>query len=549
MARKRNFEKWAPNAKIGSAPDRRSAESLADKPDVNLSGGDHFATRSRANDFVRLMRTLPDPDPVLRKMGRGITALQELLTDSHLESVWSVRCAATSGAEWFMAAGQEGRREQEAADAFAEELKDMDIPRIIEEMMDAVAFGYSPLEVLWTATEGHWGIGNIVGKPPQWFEFDQNNNLVLKTGILGTEELPENRFLLVRHRPSYANPYGVKVFSKCFWPATFKKNGFRWWTVFVEKYGGAFMYGKYPSNAGEEFKNELLSALEKMVADAVAIAPEGSEITITTAADKSGSSGVHQSYIQMANAEISKAVLGQTLTTEIGEKGSYAAAVAHNLVREDLAAADRRRISAAFNRLAAVYTFYNFGGDVIPPLFQFVKDEDLQADRAERDVKLHQIGWRPKKEYISREYGIPEEEFELTGEPAGGAEDELPGFRRDPLISEKGHPENCPCGCHDRKNRRSLFHKLVLRFASKEEKAAAKDARLMSEFAGQMLAQGQDEIDSAVEAYADALGTVNNYEDAAEALQKVFEKRSVKGFTRLIDEVRFAAQGIGGRHA
>lgn len=71
-----------------------------------------FATRQRANDFIRLMRTLPDPDPILRKMGRGITALHELLTDSHLESVWSVRCSAASGAEWFCAAGGEGGREK-----------------------------------------------------------------------------------------------------------------------------------------------------------------------------------------------------------------------------------------------------------------------------------------------------------------------------------------------------------------------------------------------------------------------------------------------------
>ncbi|MDR0877233.1 MAG: DUF935 domain-containing protein, partial [Treponema sp.] len=403
----RNFQKWAPDTRIDG-----TKESLTGRPDVNLSGGDHFATRTRVNDFVRLMRTLPDLDPVLRKMGRGISALQELLTDSHLESVWTIRCAATSGAEWFMAAGADGRREQEAADSFAGQLSNMDIPRIIEEMMDAVAYGYSPLEVLWKADHGYWGIGNIVGKPPQWFEFDQNNNLVLKTNSgIATEELPENRFLLVRHRPSYANPYGVKIFSKCFWPVTFKRNGFQWWTVFVEKYGGAFLQGEYPVNAPQEYQDKLIAGLESMVANAVAIVPEGSKITITSASDKGGSNTVHETFIKAVNAEISKAVLGETLTTEIGERGSYAAANTHNDVREELAAADRRRISAAFNRLAAVYTRYNFGGEVTPPRFEFVKDEDLQADRAERDVNMYQFGWRPDKAYISREYGIPEEEF------------------------------------------------------------------------------------------------------------------------------------------
>jgi phage gp29-like protein len=536
MAQKKNSGKWAPHERIDLAK-----ESLTDRPDVNLSGGDQFATRTRANDFLRLMRTLPDPDPVLRKMGRGITALQELLADSHMESVWSVRCSAASGAEWFMAAGNEGRREQEAADAFAAELADMDVPRIIEEMMDAVAYGYSPLEVLWTAKEGRWGIENIVGKPPQWFEFNGDNKLVFRTGINGAEELPENRFLLVRHRPSYANPYGDKVFSKCFWPATFKKNGWRWWTVFVEKYGGAFAYGTYAKNASQEDKAELLKTLEKMIADAVAVVPEGTEVTIASAADKGGSSAVHAAYIQMANAEISKAVLGQTLTTEIGDKGSYAAAQTHNEVREHLAAADRRRISAAFNRLASAYTFYNFGGDAAPPLFTFVEDEDLQMDKAERDVMVHQMGYGFSKEYISRVYGIPEEDLiarEASGEPSGN--DTLPGFSR-----PENHPADCPCGC--REPEPGLFKNIAALFAPKAEKAARKDERLMREFGTRMLAAGQDEIDQAVEAYVDALGGVNSFDGAAEALLTEYNRRNPARLAALTNEIRYAASGIGGR--
>jgi len=533
-------EQWSPNSKIGD-----EKKTVSDTPDVNISGGDHFATRSRANDFVRLVRTLPDPDPVLKKMGRGITALQELLTDSHLESVWSIRCAATSGAEWFMAPGDDSSGAQEFADAFAEELKDMDIPRIIEEMMDAVAFGYSPLEVLWALKEKRWGISNIVGKPPQWFEFNQDNKLVLKTGAFATEELPENRFLLVQHRPSYANPYGVKVFSKCFWPVTFKKNGFRWWTVFVEKYGGAFMYGKYPPNAGETFKKELLDALEKMVADAVAIAPEGSEITINSAADKKGSSDVHHSYIQAANQEISKAVLGQTLTTEVGDVGSFAAAKAHDLVRGDLAAADRRRISAAFNRLAAVYTFYNFGADAAPPQFQFVKDEDLQTPRAERDTKLHTLGWRPKKEYFIKEYGMQEDDFDLASEPSGG--DSFPGFNQ--IIPDRKHPKNCSCGCGDiKKKKRSFFRKLLtMLFASKEEKELEKDADLMDRFESTMLKAAQEETDATVDILVDALGQAHDFDEAFTALGDAYKKLNPARCAALLNEVRYAASQIGAK--
>lgn len=539
MSRKqRNFQNWGP----GSKTDRVS-EGLADRPEVNLAGGDHFATRARANDFVRLMRTLPDPDPILRKMGRGISALQELLTDSHMESVWSVRCSTVSGSEWFIEAGADGKREQEASDAFAEQLAALDIPRVIEEMMDAVAYGYSPLEVLWELDGVRWGIGGIVGKPPQWFEFDQNNRLVFRTGAVGIEEIPENRFLLVRHRPSYANPYGDKVFSKCFWPVTFKKNGFRWWTVFVEKYGGAFMYGKYPNNAGEEYKTELLGALEKMISDAVAIAPEGSEITIEALANKGSVSNVHAEYIAMANSEISKAVLGQTLTTEIGDKGSYAASKTHNMVREDLAAADRRRIAAAFNRLASVFTFYNFGAEVVPPVFSFVKDEDLQPARAKRDVDLYALGWRPKKSYIAREYGMQEEDFDLFeakqsfATQVGGR----PGHSHDRLAAATAATPTA-------KKPKGLAERFAALFASKEDKAAAKDDALLGDYEETLLGKAQEDMDAKIDALVDAAGQAATYEDALEALVSAYGRLDFARGSELLDNARYAASQIGARH-
>jgi phage gp29-like protein len=101
---------------------------------------------------------------------------------------------------------------------------------------------------------------------------------------------------------------------------------------------------RFPNNTSEADKAALPDALERMVSDAAAVAPEGCEITIESLANKSGVSNIHSQYIDTANAEMSEAVLGQTLATEIGGKGSYAAAAAHNLVRGGLAQAGRRRM-------------------------------------------------------------------------------------------------------------------------------------------------------------------------------------------------------------
>jgi hypothetical protein len=60
----------------------------------------------RANDFIRLTRPLPDPGPVLRRMGGNTGVLRKFLTGSRLERVWPARCSAASGAHWFISAGE-----------------------------------------------------------------------------------------------------------------------------------------------------------------------------------------------------------------------------------------------------------------------------------------------------------------------------------------------------------------------------------------------------------------------------------------------------------
>ena len=43
-----------------------------------------IATRAKAIDFWSFMHYLPNPDPVLKKMGKDISAYREILSDSHV---------------------------------------------------------------------------------------------------------------------------------------------------------------------------------------------------------------------------------------------------------------------------------------------------------------------------------------------------------------------------------------------------------------------------------------------------------------------------------
>lgn len=59
-----------------------------------------IATRAKAIDFWSFMHYLPNPDPVLKKMGRDISVYREILSDSHVGGCVRRRKAAIKGLEW-----------------------------------------------------------------------------------------------------------------------------------------------------------------------------------------------------------------------------------------------------------------------------------------------------------------------------------------------------------------------------------------------------------------------------------------------------------------
>lgn len=92
-------------------------------------------------------------------------------------------------------------------------------------MTDAVLYGYQPCEIMWGRSARAWHITDIVGKPPEWFLFDNDNRLRFRAKDAGTEgeDVPLNKFVVPRQDATYDNPYGFPDLSMCFWPVTFKK--------------------------------------------------------------------------------------------------------------------------------------------------------------------------------------------------------------------------------------------------------------------------------------------------------------------------------------
>ncbi|RDF11256.1 DUF935 family protein [Haemophilus paraphrohaemolyticus] len=361
-----------------------------------------IASRANAIDYWSFMHYLPNPDPVLKKMGKDISAYREILSDSHVGGCVRRRKAAIKGLEWRITpTGNE--KTDEILTALFDRLP---LSHIISQILDATLFGYQALEVMWESENGLLLPTAIVGKPQEWFVFDEENQLMLRTKDNRNGDLvPEKKFLLATQQADFLNPYGRADLAMCFWAATFKKGGFKFWLEFMEKYGSPWLVGKHPRQAQIHEIDELLDSMEKMLGTAVAAIPEDSSIDLKESASKGASSQVFDDFLRYCKSEIAIALLGQNQTTEA--EANRASATAGLEVTRDIRNDDASLVEGVFNQLLAWICELNFNVETLPA-FELFEQESIDKLQAERDKILTEIGVSFTEQYIHRTYGFEE---------------------------------------------------------------------------------------------------------------------------------------------
>ena len=392
---------------------------------------EEIATRKRSLNYYSLaMSYLPDPDIVLKKQGKDMKVYKELLCDSHVFVCVQSRKAGVLSLEWEI---NRGLDKDETAEKVIETIKKLDIYKFINDILDATLFGFQPIEIIWGRVDNLVLPIELKAKPSEWFCFDDENQLKFRTKehYFG-EELPPKKFLCPQSNPSYENPYGERTLSRVFWPVTFKKGGLKFWVIFTEKYGIPHLIGKHPRGASEEETDRLAGLLEQMVQDAIAVIPDDSSVEIQEA-NKSSSAEIFEKLMDKMNAEISKAILGQTLTTEVGSTGSYAASNTHFAVRQDIIDADKKMVEKTINKLIQWIYEINFSNKDIP-VFEMFEVEDIDLGLAQRDKILSETGVKFTKDYFIKNYGLEEEDFDIR-------EDIIPATPQFSQFKEEPEPE------------------------------------------------------------------------------------------------------------
>ncbi len=369
-----------------------------------------IATRQRSIDFYTLGMYLPNPDTLLKKLGKDITVYKELRADGHVQGCITSRKAGTKKLLWDI---DRGKSQSRQAKYISDAVKALPVHRIINQILNAPLYGYQVMEVMWDPKT--WTPSDVVGKPQQWFVFNEDNELRFRTkdnwnGI----QLPEKKFLVASHDADYENPYGFPLLSCCFWPVTFRKGGYKFWVTFTEKFGMPFIVGKLPRGADKAQRDEFADTLEAMVQDAIAVIPDDGSVEIPETKN-TGSADLYDKLISACKNEISIALLGHTGSSQ-STPGKLGGEDQAGDVRDDIIGDDKRIVEDTFNQLIKWISFYNFSERTELPEFILYEEEDVDKTLSERDEKLttalDKSNLRLSKKYYQKGYALDDEDLE-----------------------------------------------------------------------------------------------------------------------------------------
>ena len=263
---------------------------------------------------------------------------------------------------------------------------------VISDLTDATAKGYSVVELNWRSAGGQWTpiAGNW--RYPQDFWFDCGNTASFVSEQAELVSLPYGKFI-VHHATGKTGWVPRRGVAKvAMWSWMLKSFALRDWAAFLDAYGVPWRIGKYHKNATRDQIGKLKGVITRMASDNAAIIPEGMSIEFPNV--KPASASGRNPFLELAeyiDKQISKLVLGQTLTTDGG--ASHAQARVHGEVQAMVVEADARAIARTLTeQLITPFVRLNWGEDAPVPQLELRSHQDENiAERLAHAEVLHKL--------------------------------------------------------------------------------------------------------------------------------------------------------------
>lgn len=268
----------------------------------------------------------------------------DILLDGQIEATWGKRQDAILNRNLVFV--RDGDEDEEVTKM----LNSPDMRMLIRDIHDSIVWGYSLIQV------------NSI-----WYDEDQETYRIDFDLIPRKHVHPEDGFECVSKDQSIASrdwlfreaplsnymicagdPYDKGLFAKAAQYVIYKRGGFGDWSQFAEMFGMPFREMIY-DDYDEATRAKLEQGLQEWSGAYYSIHPRSTELKIHETGGSTGSNEVYYRLIQACDASISKTILGNTLTTEQGDKGARSLGEVHREVEEAKVESDKLYVLAILN--------------------------------------------------------------------------------------------------------------------------------------------------------------------------------------------------------
>ena len=359
-------------------------------------------------------------DTLLQQRGGGdLRIYEQVYSDPEVKGAFNQRQLAVTKCEWDVEPGGDSPIDIEAADHLREQLQALNWDNITAKMLFGVFYGYAVAEVIYRpdVQANRMVIHKIKVRNRRRFRFSKEGELRMLTQTQQVEGVPAEApyfWHFCTGADHDDEPYGIGLAHWLYWPVLFKRNGIKFWLIFLEKFGQPTAVGKYDPTATDTERARLLAATRAIAVDAGVIMPKGMELDLLEAA-RSGTAD-YKALCDRMDGTIAKVVLGQVGSSQ-GTPGKLGNDDLMGDVRQDIIKADADLVCESFNvGPAREITQRNFPGAKTPKVYRVTEPAEDLDKRADRDTKVKQLGYKPKLAYITRTYG---DDWEPVSQPAG----------------------------------------------------------------------------------------------------------------------------------
>ena len=313
----------------------------------------------------------------------------DILMDTHLSCVIEKRKNA------ILCSAIEFRRNGKPDDMVNEQIRSPWFNRLVGDIIDSRFWGFTLCQFY---RDGEWAGYDLIPRK----HVDPVRKLILRrqTDITGLPWDDYTDLLFV------GSPDDLGLLAKAAPWVIYKRNTTGDWSQFSEVFGMPIQEYIYDSD-DEESRQRAMEDAANAGSLAQFFHAKDTEFKLTEAGNKTGSADVYERLCERCNNEISKLVLGNTLTTESSENGAQALGTVHKKVEDRVALADKKFVLDVLNYDMADI-FARLGIDTAGGEFCFPERKDI--DPTAKVNILTQLGASfnlpVSDDYLYEEFGI-----------------------------------------------------------------------------------------------------------------------------------------------